>query len=176
MTISKCAIVYKHHWTNIRESLSISKTWLSAYSTYDSGPNTTKKTLIVSADPFPRERVEFGDETPHTLLRINILSHDWEGNMEYSAWGWQYWPDWREGQYRTRELNFFHIARPKECNNIWLELSLTRATQCDFTSRCTGYRDRVPSMCLGQPQKNVTGMSDIWDSLIYRPPVATIIM
>ena len=24
---------------------------------------------------------------------------------KYSARGWQYWPDLREGQYRTRELN-----------------------------------------------------------------------
>ena len=26
---------------------------------------------------------------------------------KYSARGWQYWPDHREGQYRTRELNIF---------------------------------------------------------------------
>ena len=26
---------------------------------------------------------------------------------KYSARGWQYWPDRREGQYRTRELNIF---------------------------------------------------------------------
>ena len=39
---------------------------------------------------------------------INILLHDWEGNM---VRGWQYWPDRREGQYIAREP---HIARPKE--------------------------------------------------------------
>ena len=44
------------------------------------------------------------------------LLHEWEGNMgKYSARGWQYWPDRREGQYRTRELNISHIAtRPKK--------------------------------------------------------------
>ena len=26
---------------------------------------------------------------------------------KYSARGWQYWPDRREGQYRTRELNIY---------------------------------------------------------------------
>ena len=30
---------------------------------------------------------------------------------KYSVRGWQYWPDRREGQYRTQELNI--IARPK---------------------------------------------------------------
>ena len=37
---------------------------------------------------------------------VNILLHDWEGNTgEYSVRGWQYWPDRKEGQYITRELN-----------------------------------------------------------------------
>ena len=32
-----------------------------------------------------------------------ILLHYREGNMgKYSARGWQYWPDQREGQYRTQ--------------------------------------------------------------------------
>ena len=42
------------------------------------------------------------------LYSTYILLHDWEGNMgKYSARWWQYWPDRREGQYRTRELNIF---------------------------------------------------------------------
>ena len=53
-----------------------------------------------------------------------ILLHDWEGNTgEYSVRGWQYWPDHREGQYITRELN---IVRPKrnaiiDMTQIWWE-------------------------------------------------------
>ena len=40
------------------------------------------------------------------LFEEIILLHDWEVNMgKYSVRGWQYWPDRREGQYRTRELN-----------------------------------------------------------------------
>ena len=49
------------------------------------------------------------------MTNTYILLHDWEGNTgEYSARGWQYWPDRREGQY---ELNI-HLYCPTQ---IWCE-------------------------------------------------------
>jgi len=37
---------------------------------------------------------------------IYILLHEWEGSTgEYSVQGWQYWPDRREGQYKSWEPN-----------------------------------------------------------------------
>ena len=57
------------------------------------------------------------------ILHI-ILLHDWEGNTgEYSVRGWQYWPDRREGQYITRELNIpLYCPTQKECNNRFINL------------------------------------------------------
>jgi len=42
----------------------------------------------------------------YITLYIYILLHEWEGGTgEYLVRGWQYWPDRREGQYRSRESN-----------------------------------------------------------------------
>ena len=44
----------------------------------------------------------------------NILLHYREGNKgKYLVRGWQYWPDQREGQYRTQELNIFPYCPTK---------------------------------------------------------------
>ena len=46
---------------------------------------------------------------------------------KYSVRGWQYWPDRREGQYRTRELNISpYCTTQKECNNIFIIMTVLR--------------------------------------------------
>ena len=44
---------------------------------------------------------------------------------KYSAQGWQYWPDRREGQYRTRELNIFPYCPTQGSTIIDLLYDLT---------------------------------------------------
>ena len=44
---------------------------------------------------------------------------------KYSARGWQYWPDRREGQFRTRELNIFPYCPTQESAIIDLLYDLT---------------------------------------------------
>ena len=57
-----------------------------------------------------------------SLVFMWIIIIYWVDNTgEYSVRGWQYWPDCREGQYITRELNTpFYCPTQKECNNRFI--------------------------------------------------------
>ena len=69
----------------------------------------------------------------HSSIEYYILLHDWAGNMgKYSVRGWQYWPDRREGQYITRELNISPYCPTQGTAIIYLLY--------DFERQCHGNR------------------------------------
>ena len=63
---------------------------------------------------------------------------------KYSTRGWQYWPDRREGQYRTRELNITTKHRTRDT----MQLVLTTTTIIYVAKRVMVTREITQSYAL----------------------------